>query len=330
MYRKKLYYYKKQRGDKMNINRISKRFLLYTIISAAVLAIAFSGCGMRSAETAGEGIFEEKEAMLLQEVPAMEMATEESGDYDYVEEEEYSDEARYSDTTNTMERKVIKTAYLELEIEDGKFEKIVFDITRLAENNGGFISHTQSHSDSDGNLTSGSITLRIPQDNYNSALDLVKEMGTVKSISVSGQDITQEYTDLESRLRNMEAQEEILLDLMAQSKDVSDSIEVQHELSYVQEQIEIIKGRMNYLDNMVSFSTIDIYLYEPEPITSPSGWGFLEALRQGLRGAVTVFNAILVFVIAASPIFIFIVIILLIIWLIIRSRRRRRARIEKK
>ncbi len=316
----------------MNINRISKRFLLYTIISAAVLAIAFSGCGMRSAETAGGGIFEEKEAMLLEEAPAMEMAVEDSAiDKERAySDEAYNDEVQYSDASGTADRKVIKTACMELEIEDGKFEKIVFDITRLAENNGGFISHTQSYSDADGNLTSGSITLRIPQDNYNSALDLVKEMGKVKSISVSGQDITQEYTDLESRLRNMEAQEEILLDLMAQSKDVSDSIEVQRELSHVQEQVEVIKGRMNYLDNMVSFSTIDIYLYEPEPITTSSGWGFLEALRRGLRGAVTAFNAMLVFIIAGSPIFIFIIIILIVIWIIVRSRRRRRARIEKK
>jgi len=314
----------------MKINRLTKRVLLFIIISALVLSIAFAGCGIRSAAPAEEDFFEEKEAGYIEEAQAMEMTAEAPEEYGDVEEQEYSDEIRYSDTTNTMERKVIKTAYLELEIEDGKFEKIVFDITRLAENNGGFISHTQSYSDPDGNLTSGSITLRIPKDKYSSALDLVKGMGTVKSISVSGQDVTQEYTDLESRLRNMEAQEEILLDLMAQSKDVSDSIEVQRELSYVQEQVEIIKGRMNYLDNMVSFSTIDIYLYEPEPITTSSGWGFLEALKQGLRGAVTVFNAILVFVIAASPIFIFIVIILIVIWLIIRSRRRRRTRIEKK
>jgi len=315
----------------MNINRISKRFLLFTIISAVILSIAFTGCGMRSEAPSGDGYFEEKGAMLLEEATATEMAGEDSAIYEEVEEERvYSDEVQYSDAPSTVDRKVIKTAYLELEIEDGKFEKIVFDITRLAENNGGFISHTQSYSDMDGNLTSGSITIRIPQDKYNSALDLVKGMGTIKSISVSGQDITQEYTDLESRLRNMEAQEEILLDLMAQSKDVSDSIEVQRELSHGQEPGEVIKGRMNYLDNMVSFSTIDIYLYEPEPITSSSGWGFLEALKRGLRGAVTVFNAILVFVIAGSPIFIFIVIILIVIWLIIRSRRRRRVRVEKK
>lgn len=311
----------------MKINRLTKRVLFFIVITVLMLAFAFTGCADSMEASMEDGYYSEKEAGYAEETQSVEMVSEER---DYADEEEYINEGKYSDVPSTVERKVIKTAYLELEIEKGKFEKIIFDITRLAENNGGFISNTQSYSDSDGNLTSGSITLRIPKDEYNPALDTLKEMGTVTNISVSGQDVTQEYTDLDSRLRNMKAQEEVLLDLMAQSKNVTESIEVQRELSYVQEQVEIIKGRMNYLDNMVSFSTIDIYLYEPEPITTSSGWGFLESLKRGLRGAVSVFNAILVFVIASSPILIFIVIILIVIWLIIRSRRRRRTRLAKK
>lgn len=310
----------------MDVRTVSRKTALLLIVAVFSLALIFAGCGLRSAGEDGE-VFKETEALMVEEAPAMDMAEEEF----YADEERaYSEDVQYSDTPNTVDRKVIKTAYLELEVEKGKFEKVLFDITRLAERNGGFVSHTQSYSDSEGNLTSGSITIRIPHDQYNPALDTLKEMGTVKSISVSGQDVTQEYTDLESRLRNLEAQEIILLDLMEQSRDVSDSIEVQGELSYVTEQIEIIKGRMNYLDNMVSFSTIDIYLFEPQPISDDPGWGFLEALRRGLRGAVSVFNGILVFVIAASPIIAFIAIVLVIVWLIIRGRRRRRAKREKK
>jgi len=310
----------------MGTKEITKKTLFVIIIIAFTLALVFTGCGERSAESGG-GLYKEQEAVMVEEAPAMEMAEE---DYMAEEERAYSDDMQYSDTPDTIDRKVIKTAYMELEVETGKFEKVLFDITRLAEKNGGFVSHTQSYSDEDGNLTSGNITIRIPHDQYNPALEAVKGMGTVKSISVSGQDVTQEYTDLESRLRNLEAQEEVLLELMKQSKKVSDSIEVQRELSYVQEQIEVIKGRMNYLDNMVSFSTIDIYLYEPLPIADSSGWGFLDALKKGLRGAVTVFNGILVFVIAASPIILFIAIILVIVWLIIRSRRKKRAHKDKK
>jgi len=321
----------------MKIQRISKKLLLFLILSVAVVSLALSSCGIFGG-LASDGVvagnsydektktefYEEESAM---EAPAMEMS---EGDFAVEEESVYRDDTQYSDTPGTNERKVIKTAYLSIEVGDGKFEKALFDLTRLADNNGGFVSHTQSYSDEDGKLTSGSITIRIPHDKYNSALDLIKDMGTVDSISVSGQDVTQEYTDLESRLRNLNAQEEILLDLMAQSKDVGDSIEVQRELSYVMEQIEVIKGRMSYLDNMVSFSTIEVYMHEPEPITTSTGWGFLEALKKGLRGAVTVFNGILIFLIAASPILVIIAIILVVIWLIVRSRRRRRAKIEKK
>ncbi len=313
----------------MKVQGISKKLLLFTVLSVAVASLIFTSCGIffRSESYDDEGYYEETKAVALEEASAMEML---EGDFAAEEESVYVDDARYSDTPNTTERKVIKTAYLSIEVGVDKFEKALFDLTRLADNNGGFVSNTQSYSDADGDLTSGSITIRIPHDKYNSTLDLIKDMGTVESITVSGQDVTQEYTDLESRLRNLEAQEVILLDLMSQSKDVGDSIEVQRELSYVMEQIEVIKGRMNYLDNLVSFSTIEVYIHEPEPITTSSGWGFLEAFKRGLRGAVTVFNGILIFLIAASPILAIIAIILVVIWLIVRSRRRRRAKKEKK
>ncbi len=310
----------------MNRKLLYKKILAPLIITVFVMVLISTGCGLWPASEDGE-IYKETESLMMEEVQAMEMVEEEyAGD----EDKAFSEGVQYSDTLNAVDRKVIKTAYLELEVEKGKFEKVLFDITKLAESNGGFISYTQSYSDAEGNLTSGSITIRIPHDQHNPSLDTLKEMGMVKSISVSGQDVTQEYIDLESRLRNLKAQEEILLDLMEQSKDVSDSIEVQVELSYVTEEIEIIKGRMNYLNNMVSFSTIEVYLFEPQSIAIDPGWGFLEALKRGLRGAFSVFNAILVFVIAASPILLFIAVVLIIVWIVIRSRRRSRRQKEKK
>jgi len=117
---------------------------------------------------------------------------------------------------------------------------------------------------------------------------------------------------------------------MKQSKKVSDSLEVQRELSNVQEQIEVIKGRMNYLDDMVSFSTIEVYFYEPEPIKTAADWGFVDALKRGLRGAVSVFNGLMMFLIAASPVLVIIAIILIVIWQVIRARKRRRVKKEQK
>jgi hypothetical protein len=316
----------------MNLAKKSWILISWIIMVVMVMIFSMAGCGAfegvssEAADNYGKAQTVSRTEAAMEE-PAMDMEMAEEA---YIEEEAASgiDEG-YSDTPQVIDRKIIKTAYMELEVAEGQFEKILFELTSLAERNGGYISNTQSYSDEEGNLTSGSISIRIPHDNYNSAIDKIKSMGTVKSISISGQDVTQEYVDLESRLRNQQAQEEVLLDLMAQSGKVSDSLEVQRELSYVQEQIEMIKGRMNYLDNMVSYSTIDVYLFEPEPITTTTGWGFLEALKRGLRGAVTVFNGIVMFVVAVSPILVVLAIIGVIIWLIVRAKRRRRARSGK-
>ncbi|MDD5623003.1 MAG: DUF4349 domain-containing protein, partial [Actinomycetota bacterium] len=293
-------------------------------LTILISGMVFTGCKAQAAPAADKGYnlsSRDEEMAIAEESESM------AGEGE-VSEDNVANNA-IGDIPVTGDRKVIKTAYIEIEIEAGKFDEILSRLTNLAEQNGGFISNSQSYSDSEGNMTSGNITIRIPSNKYISALEKVKEMGTVKSTSGSGQDVTQEYTDLESRLRNYKVQEEVLLDLMAQSKKVTDTLEVQRELSIVQEQIEIIKGRMQYLDDLISFSTIDVYFHEPEPITA-TGWGFVESLKNGLRGAVKVLNWLAAAILFTSPLWILAGIILLIVWRVIKARNKRRARKEQK
>jgi len=302
----------------MKIKTKALKTLLAVIIAAVVFSAVFTGCKSSRVESfvdSKAGVYEENEVMMKEAQEAMAVEEAAAGD----------DRISYSEARLT-DRMIIKSAYLELEIEVGEFENTLFKLTRLAEQSGGFVSNTRSYSNPEGNLTSGNIVIRIPEGKYNLAIDKIKEMGSVRNISISGQDVTQEYVDLESRLKNMKAQEEILLELMKQSKNVADSIEVQKELSYVQGEIEVIKGRMNYLGNMVSFSSIEVYLYEPEAIAPTSNWGFIEAVKNGIRMAVKVFNGIITFFIVISPVLILIAIILVIVWLALRARKKRRER----
>ncbi len=313
----------------MKIKGSLSKLLFILLSSIFVFGMIFTGCFRSAAEEAAAveeeaEFYREPEAVMVEEAVEMEK--------EYAEEEKIAGDAeiQYGEVPVAGDRKVIKTAYIELEVEVGEFEDTLFELINLAEQNGGFISNSRSYSDAEGNLTSGSVTIRIPSNKYSSIINKIKEMGTVKSTSSAGQDVTQEYTDLESRLRNYQAQEEVLLDLMKQSKKVSDSLEVQRELSNVQEQIEVIKGRMDYLDDLVSFSTIEVYFYEPEPIKTAADWGFVDALKRGLRGAVSVFNGLMMFLIAASPVLVIITIILIVIWQVIRARKRRRVKKEQK
>jgi len=295
-----------------------------------VTAILSSGCSAIR-ESVGEGGYQAESPMVDSVEYEKSMVAEESMEMMAPEEDYYAEEtvadAGNSDYTSTPEisGKVIKTAWLEIEVEEGKFEEVFFAISGLANTNGGFVASSNTYSDDDGNPTSGNVIIRIEQNNFDGVISKIKALGTVRSIQLGGEDVTQEYVDLESRLRNLNAQEEILLDLMGQSESVSDSIEVQRELNYVQEEIEIVKGRMNYLDNMVSYSTINVYLQEPVPITPSSGNGFLDAIKRGARGALTVIKGIILVFIVSAPILAVIGIILLIIWLSLRARNRRRA-----
>lgn len=309
----------------MKIKSISLRLLIILSLSILIFGMIFAGCKAEAAPDTGEssGLSSREEEMAITGESPESVTSEGEVSQDTTADTEIGDIPVVGD------RKVIKTAYIDLEIETGEFEATLSKLTNLAEQNGGFISNSQSFSDAEGNMTSGNITLRIPSDKYTSALEKVKDMGTVKSTSSSGQDVTQEYIDLESRLRNYEAQEDVLLDLMAQSKRVTDTLEVQRELSIVQEQIEIIKGRMQYLDDLISFSTIEVFFHEPEPITT-TGWGFVEALKNGLRGAVKVLNWLAAAILFTSPLWILAGIILLIVWRVIKARNRRRARKEQK
>ena len=111
----------------------------------------------------------------------------------------------------------------------------------------------------------------------------------VTSESTDSQDVTEQYTDLESRLRNAEATESQYLALLEEAKDVEDILNIYERLSWVRNEIEQIKGRMQYLERTSSMSLISVYL-KPETTAKPlvsAGWSALEILKSAVRGIVT-------------------------------------------
>jgi hypothetical protein len=224
--------------------------------------------------------------------------------------------------------KLIKNASIQIEVEKGSFEKVFFQVASLADQNNGYVSNSQSYSDSEGNMTSGQITIRVDKANFDAVLNKIKAMGKVMNVNITVSDVTQEYVDNESRLKNLDSQRASLLKLMDQSVTVKDSIEIQRELSNVEGQIEVIKGRQNYLDNLIGYSTIDVYLAEPQAITESTEGGFLGAIRRGAKGALTVVRVVAMALVAISPLLVIAGIILIIIWQSLRSRNRKRKKLQ--
>jgi hypothetical protein len=135
----------------------------------------------------------------------------------------------------------------------------------------------------------GRMSVRVPDDKFNVTLAELRDMAVrVESESTDSQDVTEEYIDLEARLRNAEAIESQYLNLLDKAEEVEDILKVYDSLSRVRNEIEQIKGRMQYLERTTSMSLIWVHM-EPAATAKGlvrAGWSALEVLKSAVRGIV--------------------------------------------
>ncbi len=175
-----------------------------------------------------------------------------------------------------------------------------------------------------------SITVRVPSDRLDVALALLKaDAVEVRNESVSGQDITQEFIDNESRLRNLEAAEAQLLDIMETATDTENVLDVFNELTRIRGDIEVIRGRLQYLQQSADTSSISIELI-PDVATQP-----IEVERWQLQGT---FNKAVEALVATAQFLVRTLIWLaiyvlplglvfaLVVWLVVMLARKRKSR----
>lgn len=112
----------------------------------------------------------------------------------------------------------------------------------------------------------GDITIRVPTGRFEAALKSLRGLGEVRGDMIGSEDVTQEFVDLRSRLRNLRAQQEVLLRLMRRARTIGETLDVQQRLQEVQGQIEEITGRIRFLEARTDFATINLHLAEPGAI----------------------------------------------------------------
>jgi hypothetical protein len=153
----------------------------------------------------------------------------------------------------TIERMVIKTANIALVVED--VNSALQQISDLANANGGYVINSNIQGDQ--NRLYGSISFRVDAAKFDQTLLALHTLSVdVRSENTNGQDVTEEFTDLDAQLRNLEASETQLLALMEKAGKVEDILEVQKELTNTRAQIEQIKGRMQYLQQSTALSSV--------------------------------------------------------------------------
>ncbi|WP_374686964.1 DUF4349 domain-containing protein [Promineifilum sp.] len=247
--------------------------------------------------------------------------------------EEAAMEAPMADTAAQVapgqERLIIRTADMAIVATDT--EVALARIAEMANSSGGWVVGSNVYQSTETAKT-GYIQIRVPSEGFQSVLDAIAGLAVeVSSLSTSGQDVTEEYVDLSSQLTNLEATAARVRTFLDDATRVQDALAVNSELSRLEGEIAVIKGRMQYLDQSASFSSITVNV-TPDELTQPievAGWQPQGAAKRAVEALInalqTLADLIIWFAIFVLPVLALILLpFLLIIWLIRRLRRRER------
>jgi hypothetical protein len=202
--------------------------------------------------------------------------------------------------------KVIQTASLTLSVPRDRFQEIVNEARTVAAGFGGFVVSSTASQGSERRLERGTLVLRIPGQSYAQAMKSLTGLGRVESREESGQDVSQEYVDLNARARHLEAVERQLLELLDRAESVTAALAVQSRLDEVQLELEQVRGRLRFLDDQVSYATISLAIHERPVAGTPGGddaaWGIVDAWKTAAHGFVTVVGWMLVAAATVAPV----------------------------
>jgi len=305
-----------------------KRLLLLSVISMLIL----SSCAQAQRSAATEAPYDNgksvdnymgvAEAPMDSMAPAAEMAT--SG-------------GTVASGSAPVKQMVIQNASINILVDDPIVT--LSDVMKMAEEMGGFTVSSnsyQTYNSAGEQIPAAAVTIRVPSEKLNEALDRIKAMTGdpelfVTSLTVSGEDVTQSYTDLQSRLRNLEEAEIELTKMYEKAVDAADVLAIYNQKLQVTEQIEVIKGQMQYYEQASAKSAINVTISakaSTQPITV-AGWqpkgvarDAIQALMNFLKGLV---NFLIWFVLMVMPVLLIIglPIFFFVRWLVRRNKAKK-------
>ena len=222
---------------------------------------------------------------------------------------------------------IIKSAEMRLLVEDS--DQAIDRVTQVVGDTGGYIISSrvwnQAHFDGK-NYKYATVTIGVPVESFERVLNRLRDLSIeVLDETASGEDVTDQYVDLQSQLVNLEATRERIKTFLDQAQNVDEALRINQQLSEIERQIEEIKGRINYLQDRSSYSTITVTLepelpeLEPTPTPEPTSWTPSETVGDAWKTLTKAYQGIidlliwflLVFVpIFAPPV--------LIIWLVLK------------
>lgn len=213
----------------------------------------------------------------------------------------------------SVERKIIKEGSIRFEtagvVETQK------EIRKIVSELGGYIGNENSYN-YEGTIEY-SLTARVPEDKFNTLIDRVSSLAEkVESKNINSSDVTEEFIDVEARIKTKKELEARYKEILKKASRVDEILNIEREMGNLRAEIESLEGRMNYLKNRISLSTLNITFYEK--VSAP--FGFLSKVKQALHNG---WQALLWFIIILISLWPFIILVLIILFIILKLRKKK-------
>ena len=191
---------------------------------------------------------------------------------------------------------VIRSAQLAVEV--GDIEASLAQVRQIAQQGGGFVSASATRVEkvNDQDRTVADLTIQVRSDAVDASMSALRSLGKVTTETSGSQDVTEEYVDLDSNLRNLQASEAAILKLMDKATRIEDVLSLQRELTNVRGQIERIQGRKRFLERRTDMATIAIMLRLPpvegsRPVLG-GAWDPASVAARGWQASLTVLRSL--------------------------------------
>jgi hypothetical protein len=209
-----------------------------------------------------------------------------------------TDGERIEEVSAAVDRKIIRNADLTIEVASPADTQ--HRIVSIAEAYGGFVVTSEAKQREGGDPANRTLDIklvvRIPENQFGGALDKIRGLANnLSHENVTGQDVTEEFIDLEARIKTQRALEAQFLQIMRQTGKIEDALEVQRQIAEVRTEIERLEGRKRFLENRSSLSTITINIQAPKPIITVTETGFRQSVRDSVSESVAVGSGIVLF-----------------------------------
>ena len=317
--------------------------MLFTIGCGKSAQSSANGGATNRSESGFGGFRADSQKTVSEGMTAEDGSTKATGSMDDAMEQSAQDSGEQGTDTNgtefeqvegvNTEQKLIKT--VNMSAETTEFDTLVADVRAKTESAGGYVENSDVGGDYGMDMTRYAyFVLRIPADKLDDFVGEVKNASNVRTFGESTEDVTLQYTDLDTHIKALREELNALFSMMEQATSMEDILAIQSQITEVRYEIENYESQLRVYDNQVTYSTVYLDLYEVNRESSTAGTTFGERVKikfnDNLYQMGQGFQNFMVGLLGGLPILLPIVVICVVVVVVLRKLWKKRKNDKQK